>query len=191
MRFLSFQIKNFKGIKDTTVPLKSVAGASVFAFVGLNESGKTTVLEAIHSFAPDEATSELLGGEDGLGVPFRERVPRHSLSEFTGDVSVSAVLELDPTDKEKIATTIREKNELDLRVETLPDQVTLERQQRFESGDFKNSSFSLGTKCEIKNPKQRNWRAANSQEESSAVRDAIFLHAPRIAYFPTFGRLCT
>ena len=66
MRYDSFRIQNFKGIKDTTVQLQSVAGASVFAFVGLNESGKTTVLEAIHSFAPDEATSELLGGEEGL-----------------------------------------------------------------------------------------------------------------------------
>ncbi len=43
----------------------------VFAFVGLNESGKTTILEAIHSFSPDEATSELVGGDDKSGVPFK------------------------------------------------------------------------------------------------------------------------
>ena len=77
MQYVSFRIQNFKGIKDTKVSLKSVAGASVFAFVGLNESGKTTVLQAIHSFAPDEATSELLGGGEGIGVPFDDRVPRH------------------------------------------------------------------------------------------------------------------
>ena len=76
----------FKGIKDTTVSLQSVAGASVFAFVGLNESGKTTILEAIHSFSPDDATSELLGGAKEVGVPFSERVPRHQLSNFTGDL---------------------------------------------------------------------------------------------------------
>ena len=54
MKYKSFRIKNFKGIKDTTVVLQGVAGAGVFAFVGLNESGKTTVLEAIHSFSPDD-----------------------------------------------------------------------------------------------------------------------------------------
>ena len=83
MRYKSFRIQNFKGIKDTTVRLETVGGASVFAFVGLNESGKTTVLEAIHSFSPDAATSELLGGEEGTGVPIRDRVPRHLISSFT------------------------------------------------------------------------------------------------------------
>ena len=49
MRYKRFQIKNFKGIKDTIVDLDA-GEAAVFPFVGLNESGKTTILEAIHSF---------------------------------------------------------------------------------------------------------------------------------------------
>ena len=57
-----------KGIKDTVVDLSGDHGAAIFAFVGLNESGKTTVLEAIHSFSPDRATSELVGGNGGDGV---------------------------------------------------------------------------------------------------------------------------
>ena len=52
MRYKSFRIRNFKGIKDTTINLDTATGAGVFALVGLNESGKTTVLEAIHSFYP-------------------------------------------------------------------------------------------------------------------------------------------
>ncbi|MEX3007281.1 AAA family ATPase [Hoeflea sp. TYP-13] len=186
MRFISFRIRNFKGIKDTIVPLKSVAGASVFAFVGLNESGKTTVLEAIHSFAPDEATSELLGGEEGLGVPFGERVPRHLLSEFTGDVSVTAVVELDLADKKRIAATLKANSDLDLRIETIPDQLRLERQQEFKNGDFSATYFTLRTKCQIKRPKQRNWRDPENKDERLAVRDAVYEHVPRIAYFPTF-----
>jgi hypothetical protein len=41
MRYKSFRIRNFKGIKDTTVGLQTIGGAAVFALVGLNESGKT------------------------------------------------------------------------------------------------------------------------------------------------------
>ena len=81
MRYQSFRIQNFKGIKDTTVSLQTIGGAAVFALVGLNESGKTTVLEAIHSFAPDRATSELLGGAEGMGVPYNDRVPRHLIAD--------------------------------------------------------------------------------------------------------------
>ncbi|MBM0170454.1 ATP-binding protein [Altererythrobacter sp. C41] len=49
VRYLKFRIQNFKGIKDTEVDLRSSTGANVFSLVGLNESGKTTILEAIHS----------------------------------------------------------------------------------------------------------------------------------------------
>lgn len=87
MRYKSFRIRNFKGIKDTTIHLEGIGGAAVFAFVGLNESGKTTVLEAIHSFSPDTATSELLGGDQDTGIPYNARIPRHLISTFTGDVS--------------------------------------------------------------------------------------------------------
>jgi predicted ATP-dependent endonuclease of OLD family len=106
MQYKSFRIRNFKGIKDATVDLTTAGGAAVFAFVGLNESGKTTVLEAIHSFSPDTATSELVGGDQETGVPFNERVPRHLISTFSGDVSVRATLTATPTDKKRIIDAI-------------------------------------------------------------------------------------
>lgn len=184
MRYEQFRIQNFKGIKDTTVHLHSVAGASVFAFVGLNESGKTTVLEAIHSFAPDEATSELLGGDEGLGVPFKARVPRHLLSEFTGFVSVTADLSVDKYDKENIANHLAE-HDLQVNLDTFPDRVRIERQQEFKSGDFKRNFFSLRVSLEVKGKKGRKWRAP-TPEERTLLRDAVYKFAPRIAYFPTF-----
>jgi ABC-type Na+ transport system ATPase subunit NatA len=185
MRYDSFRIVNFKGIKDTTITLQSVAGASVFAFVGLNESGKTTVLEAIHSFAPDEATSELLGGDEGLGVPFKERVPRHLLSEFTGDVSVTATLTVTPDDKRLIAKDLLTLHKLEINLATFPDQIIFERQQSFENGDFKKSYFTLRTRLERKSSRQRNWRDF-AGDERITVRDVVFKRVPRIAYFPTF-----
>lgn len=159
MRYESFRIQNFKGIKDTTIQFKSIAGANVFAFVGLNESGKTTVLEAIHSFAPDEATSELLGGEEGLGVPFKERVPRHLLSEFTGSVTVLATLTVSSEDKSAIAQKLLASHDLELNEAAFPDEIQLDRTQHFESGDLKKSYFTLRTKLEVKGRKQKKWRS--------------------------------
>lgn len=185
MRYKSFRIQNFKGIKDTTVKLESVAGASVFAFVGLNESGKTTILEAIHSFSPDDATSELLGGEKQIGVPFKERVPRHLLSEFTGDVSVTAVLSVTPEDKKEIARSLRLAEKLTLNIDEFPDEIVFERQQRFENGDFKQNFFTLRTNLKVKRSKQRKWRSPN-KEEGTVVRNTVYERTPDIAYFPTF-----
>jgi ABC-type Na+ transport system ATPase subunit NatA len=181
MRYKSFRIQNFKGIKDTTVSLDAIGGAGVFAFVGLNESGKTTVLEAIHSFSPDAATSELLGGEEGTGVPFQERVPRHLISTFTGDVSVTAVVSVLEEDKKAIAAAVLK--ECGFYLESVPDTLVFERQQRFENGDFKQTFFTLRTPLKYKTKQQKTWRLSTGVE--THLRNAIFPLTPDIAYFPT------
>ena len=123
MRYQSFRIQNFRGIKDTTVQLQTVAGASVFAFVGLNESGKTTVLEAIHSFAPDEGTRELIGEGDRDKGSFKSLVPRHQLSEFTGKISVTATLTISADDKVTFASDLSRQHKLEVDVDALPNVV--------------------------------------------------------------------
>ncbi len=189
MRYKSFRIQNFKGIKDTIVDLSSLGGANVFPFVGLNESGKTTLLEAIHSFSPDTATSKLLGGDVGIGVPYKKRVPRHLISTFTGIVSVSATLLLTEEDFLLVSDDLRTLDfEVDL--QRLPKEVVFERQQRFKSGDFIENSFILKTEFFVrdkaqKGRKAKNWRAPISEEQDK-IRDSIYNYTPDIAYFPTF-----
>lgn len=185
MRYKSFRIRNFKGIKDTTISLEGIAGAAVFAFVGLNESGKTTLLEAIHSFSPDEATSELIGGEAGTGVPFRERVPRHMISSFSGNVSVSATIVLSKSDKKQVSEDLLGDHELLIDVNDFPDEVVLERRQIFRGGDFIRSELVLQTSIKVKKKRQKRWREA-AGEEKDFVRDAVYGYTPDIAYFPTF-----
>lgn len=184
MRYKSFRIRNFKGIKDTTVNLQSVAGASVFAFVGLNESGKTTVLEAIHSFSPDTATSELLGGEEGLGVPIKDRVPRHLISDFNGKVSVEASLELNEIDKDKIIADLDKKG-LKVDRESIGNEVTFEKWQEFKGGDLAGNYFNLMTRPKVKSPGQKKWREVSGVDEMVIVRNAYYALTPDIAYFPT------
>lgn len=186
MKYKSFRIRNFKGIKDTTVNLQNVAGAGVFAFVGLNESGKTTVLEAIHSFAPDDATSELLGGDEGLGVPFKERVPRHLLSDFTGMVTVTATLSITSDDLDHIARDLKEGHGLVLDASSVPSEITFERQQVFKDGDFKQSYFFMTKYPLVKRARQKNFKAPYSVADMTAVRDIFYKRTPSIAYFPTF-----
>lgn len=185
MKYKRFRIKNFKGIKDATVDLEGIIGASVFAFVGLNESGKTTVLEAIHSFSPDDATSELLGGEKEIGVPITDRVPRHQISSFTGDISVSATLSLDEDDKKKIISEALEKHDLQIDPDQFPHELVFERQQRFRDGDFQKAFFSLRSPLVVKGKKQKKWRRPTPDEEQR-LKVLLYSHTPDISYFPTF-----
>ena len=52
MEITSFYIQNFKGIKHLILDLEKTPQGKIFPIVGLNESGKTTILEAINYFAP-------------------------------------------------------------------------------------------------------------------------------------------
>lgn len=185
MHYASFRIKNFKGIKDTTVKLSEQSKMGVFAFVGLNESGKTTILEAIHSFSPDRATSELVGGDDKSGVPIPDRVPRHLISNFTGDVSVTATISFNDDDKDDIIQELKSKHGIIVNPETFTDEIDLERHQSFKNGDYLKSCFSIRSDIEVKTGKQKKWRKP-TPEERITIRDEIHNRTPDIAYFPTF-----
>jgi ABC-type Na+ transport system ATPase subunit NatA len=182
LRYKSFRIQNFKGIKDTTVQLQGIAGANVFAFVGLNESGKTTLLEAIHSFSPDKATNDLQGGE--IGVPLEDRVPRHRISDFTGDACVSATLSVTQTDKKTIAKQLFADHKIIINIDGFPDEIIFDRVQRFENGDFKNSYLTLRRRVKVRTGKHRNWRDW-SDDERFKIRNVVYQKTPEIAYFPT------
>ncbi len=51
MEFRSFRIENFKGIEKMTLDFTRCPKSNVCTLVGLNESGKTTILEAIWLFS--------------------------------------------------------------------------------------------------------------------------------------------
>jgi len=52
VRYKAFRIINYKGIKDLRLVLDATDTPRVYTLVGLNETGKTTILEALHSFNP-------------------------------------------------------------------------------------------------------------------------------------------
>lgn len=185
MKYTRFLVKNFKGIKETHISLSSVAGASVFAFVGLNESGKTTILEAIHSFAPDKATGEILGSSDAVGVPFEARVPRHQIANFTGKVEVEATLATASEEIDEIIEQVKYEVNLELDPGCLEKEVVFNRSQHFVNGDFNKSFFTLKNKLRVRKDKRAKFREAELSELTK-IRDIVFRHAPNIAYFPTF-----
>jgi len=72
MKITSFRIKNYRGVNDTTIKLTGNAG-SIYTLVGLNESGKTTVLEAINHFSTD------VDGVHAMAQGALSKLEKHSL----------------------------------------------------------------------------------------------------------------
>ncbi len=91
MKYAEFYIKNYKGIKELTLRLDKDPKSNVTTLVGLNESGKTTILEAI----------SLL--QNGVQEDKRYTlIPKSKKRQFSESIEIHAKLKLDDSDEEKI-----------------------------------------------------------------------------------------
>lgn len=96
MKYIEFKIHNFKGIKEEALGLAVVPDIRIFTLVGLNESGKTSFLEAINSFQN--------------GIKDTDRIiPKDKKLNFNDDISISATLELDDSDENRIRDFCKER----------------------------------------------------------------------------------
>ena len=92
MQYKNFTIENFKGIEKTEIDFTH---DRILPFVGLNESGKTTILDAISMFYNLVKDSDSYDESD-----FNNFRPKGD--EFTGQVKLSATLLFSEDDKDKI-----------------------------------------------------------------------------------------
>lgn len=99
MKFKKFQINKFRGISKATLDLSKTPDGSINVLVGLNESGKTTILEAINHFRsnPDlkkiNPNTQTRSNED-----YQAMIPIAQRALFNSEISISASLELDSQD---------------------------------------------------------------------------------------------
>lgn len=104
MKFTYFEIENFRGIQQTRLELAAIPNSHIYTLVGLNESGKSTILEAINHFTYKNETL------DPLELPGYSIQDMHSLipisrrSNFNQETSVSFSLELNQEDEKKLHT---------------------------------------------------------------------------------------
>lgn len=87
MRYKSLKVKNFKGIKEIEIDFSF---NRILTLVGLNESGKTTILEAINRF--------YLLLKDKKMTPQELNEIRPKGIDFTGDIVLSGTLEFEEKD---------------------------------------------------------------------------------------------
>ncbi len=103
MKHSFFEIKNFKGIDHITFVFDGKPNSRVYTLVGLNESGKTTILEAMDFFAPS-ATAFRQSRLQGRSISDpHQLIPISKRSNFNGEISIKVGYLLDDSDLGKIA----------------------------------------------------------------------------------------
>lgn len=186
MRYLKFRIRNFKGIKDAEVDLRSSTGANVFALVGLNESGKTTILEAIHSFSPDYRTKTLTQAKSKTSADAaKERLPRHLLARFSGSITVEAEVLINDVDRKGIVEMIGSEANIIVSGDDIPNQFTLTREDIFDRGDYIRTETKYNFPLEGKGKGQRKTKPITGPD-LNIVYGCLWDFTPDIAYHDSF-----
>lgn len=180
MKYQEFTIKNFKGIADQTINFSDSSKSNIFTLVGLNESGKTTVLEAINFFAKE------ISRDQRYTV-----IPKRELSGFTGEVYVEAKITLEKEDIEDI-------NKIAKRYGfTIDPSVPVADLRIRRTYTFKNSQFDeiLSKKVVflesisffgIQKGKKKGTLLTKNIALKDEVVQYIFDSLPQVIYYPNF-----
>lgn len=183
MKYTEFYIKNYKGIKELTFNLDKSPMSNVTTLVGLNESGKTTVLEAM----------SLLNSSINPETVHRF-IPKSRKSSFTDTIEIHAKLKLDVEDEELIKSF---RNQLDFRKILNVDSILIKMVLKFENSNFiqeesfypkKTDQLNLIYNFKLKAiPKGgSNSREITGRKKQEIIPELI-KKVPQIVYYPNFS----
>jgi len=186
-----FIIENFKGIEKVEIDIERKSTSPVLTLIGLNESGKTTILEALsHFITGDRSVSSLFDGPyakaTGLGL-----IPMHRKAAYTGKIKVGAELSLDDQDIEKLQTLAKKYN-LVLDPEPLKNPIAATRTFSFEDSALKKSKNIWHLPLMVKKSRSKNfakYQRPEDREDDDLWSDCIKSIQGRlqqVSYFPTF-----
>src|SRR5438128_9169563 len=98
MKHTYFEIQNFKGINHIRLDFDAQPRSNIYTLVGLNESGKTTVLEALNflSYRPETLDPLNLPGYSVKDV--HELIPINKRSNFNDTIQIQAGYQFDEED---------------------------------------------------------------------------------------------
>ena len=193
MNFTSFRIKNFKGIIDLTLPLNKTPQSHIFTLVGLNESGKTTILEAINNFKYKVPYSNLLESLDELDKHYikdiHDCIPVAKIDNFNDKTSIQVSLQLDKNDELLIKEHLKKK--LNFIIEKDIENITIAQVYSFENSKNTNSVSYwtvdiIGKEKYGKKTLELTPNTPTNKQKWRVAVDYIITLIPNILYFPNF-----
>jgi hypothetical protein len=187
MQFTFFEFENFKGLRSARLNLAAPgSSARVFTLVGLNESGKTTVLEAIDHFqsvtAADPSPKHLGGWrrpDHHALIPIAERI------NFNGKIMIRCGVSLDDSDVDAARATLR--SECDgYRLEEMAREMTIEDQYIFSDSRFvRRANEWHGVAATGRRKKGKVTRTVSGTEWDQ-LKKFLRNRLPTIWFFPNF-----
>ena len=185
MKFTRFHIKNYKGINEAIISLHGNKG-SIYTLVGLNESGKTTLLEAINRFRHDIDGIHAIAQKSISTEPIEALVPKRKKDNFNDTISIAATVTMEKNEITEIADRCKREHGFQIDVEQFPLEFSVTRKYEFESSAHADSVTTWNLRPRVKRKGRRKFQAIDASDEWRIIVREIGELFPRIVYFPTF-----
>ncbi len=186
MRIEKITIKNFKGIKHVELNF-TPTGSNVFTLIGLNESGKTTILEAISTFKIGKDETSALYETTLNNVEPATYVPKRYKSNFTGDITVTVEVAFEKGEKEDMIIKMEKLTGHKIVLDSIADKIQIVRGYRFDNSDFKELIYTMDVFAKTKEKgKKKLIRIFDIKDLWNNSVEYIIKKIPEIIYFPTF-----
>ncbi len=174
MRYTKFIIKNFRGIQELTLDLEKQPASKIVTLVGLNESGKTSILQAINLLQHD--------------LPKDDRhklIPKKDKLNFSGSVSVQGFLVVSTVDNDLILEKVKEWG-----IEEIKpiNEINIKREYKYKDSQFIETSNYWTLPVLIKKTGTAEFVKVDAKNEDwqkivSYLRDELI---PKILHYSDF-----
>lgn len=192
MRHSYFEARNFKGIRNVRLDFTARPRSNVYVLVGLNESGKTTVLEALNFFNAKSGWERL----DALALPgytvkdVHDLIPIGERSNFNDAIVLTMGYILDAEDNESIRQYLL--RQLNFEMTEDISEFSIQQTYQFTASKFAEkqplpywSIKFVGHKLNAKGKRGRKLVELEDDEWQTATSYVKTL-LPSVLYFPNF-----
>lgn len=182
-----FEIRNFKGVKKTSISLDDRTDNPVITLIGLNESGKTTILEALSYFVSnDPLVSSLF--KPKAKTQHTEAIPISSRADFSDNIEIEALVELDDHDLMEIEELCASRK-LKANLAALKRPIIVNRRLTYTDSTLTDSRSIWDLDLYCSEEGEEEFKKQSPQEKGDIWYSTVALiqaKLPSIAYFPTF-----
>ena len=186
LRFRSFTIKNFKGIKEATLNL-GAGNASIHTLVGLNESGKTTILEAINMFQPDEEGMHAIAQQSMVELSKEQLIPKSLKGDFTAEIRIEATVSISKNDIEAMAEYCLKELKLEIDESQIPTEFLIVKEFVYDNSKYVTQNNLWHFRPYLKRKQQKKFTEySGPSDECKKLISLLRSRLPRIIYFPNF-----
>jgi predicted ATP-dependent endonuclease of OLD family len=186
MRYTSFVISNFKGIQELKLDLDGNPASKVFVLVGLNESGKTTIMEALSFFyenIKDISEKQLTINPSGV-IDKHSLIPKNKEDNFTDITQISAFFEIDENEIKVLETLLKDNG---FHGCTILPEMDISFEFKFEDSTFINRQITWGHDIKGKDGKKKNIEELDPVHKAwTPAYNHIKKNLSPIIYYPNF-----